>query len=244
MSWLAALDASTPTAIVAVGDGERLVTRAAASSARAEMLLPLLDEALRELGLAPAALDAIVCGVGPGSFTGVRIALATAKGLAWSLGRPLIPCSSLAALALGAAEAGAPVGTPVLAVLDAYRGEVYGGLYELCARAVGGIGVRPLAPDAVVPPGELAGIAARAAGGVWVVGAGAAKYPEAAAAAGRLVLEAPAAPSPRALAVVGADAFAADPAGALATAVPAYLRASEAERNLTEPLPPPAPPRG
>ena len=248
---IAALDASTPTAVVGVLDGDHLELRAAMSSARAEQLLPLLDEALRSRGLAPGALDAIVVGIGPGSFTGVRIAVATAKGLAWSLGKPLHAVSSMAALALGAVEGGIGPGAHVVALLDAYRREIYRGIYVLEAAslpspALGGLIARALAPDAVGPSTELADAVRAAigdAGTPVLVGGDVDVTAAEIARVGRVIEAAPRVPSARALLALGAAAHLSNPGGTLATAEPAYLRPAEAERALTEPLPPPAPPR-
>src|SRR4051812_6985793 len=115
MTWLLAIDTSTLTASAAVLDGGRIVVeRHAAATQTSEALLPLVDEVLREAGLAPTQLDALACGAGPGSFTGLRIGLATAKGLCFALGKPLLAVSSLAALAL---EAPFAPGELVLALL-------------------------------------------------------------------------------------------------------------------------------
>ncbi len=85
--------------------------------------------ALREAGLTMADVDAVLVGRGPGSFTGVRIGIATAKGLSCGLGKPLYGASTLDATAWTAWLAGV---RGILAVaLDAMRGEVYPGIYEL-----------------------------------------------------------------------------------------------------------------
>ena len=86
-------------------------------------LLPRIDAALAAQGVEKSEIACVVCGRGPGSFTGVRIALATAKGMASALGVPLVGVSSLDAVAWGAWHAG--VRGPVLVVADAMRKEVY-----------------------------------------------------------------------------------------------------------------------
>ena len=91
----------------------------------AELSLPWAEELLAEAGLARSQLDAIALGRGPGAFTGVRLAIAIAQGIALALDRPLIPVSTLQVLALRApAEA-----AHVLSSIDARMGEVYAACY-------------------------------------------------------------------------------------------------------------------
>jgi tRNA threonylcarbamoyladenosine biosynthesis protein TsaB len=109
-----AFDTATDVATSAlVRDGEVLGER----SSRAVTVLADADELLREAGRAPADLDLLVVGVGPGSFTGVRIGLAAARGLALALDLPVAGVSTLEALA-----AGAPGAVPVI---DARRREIF-----------------------------------------------------------------------------------------------------------------------
>ena len=94
-----------------------------------EELVLTSQAALQEAGLTMADVDAVLVGRGPGSFTGVRIGIATAKGLSCGLGKPLYGASTLDATAWTAWLAGV---RGILAVaLDAMRGEVYPGIYEL-----------------------------------------------------------------------------------------------------------------
>ncbi|WP_239471612.1 tRNA (adenosine(37)-N6)-threonylcarbamoyltransferase complex transferase subunit TsaD, partial [Olsenella profusa] len=92
-------------------------------------LVSTSQEALAEAGLAMADVDAVLTGRGPGSFTGVRIGVATAKGIACGLGRPLFGASALDAMAWAAWDAG--VRGQLAVAGDAMRGEVYPGIYRL-----------------------------------------------------------------------------------------------------------------
>ncbi len=120
----------------------------------ADRILALVEEVLQEAGIGLADLDAIACGIGPGGFTGVRIAVATAQGLAFGASLPVVPVTTLEALALPAlappddappAPAVAGGAAWVLACLDARMNEVYWGCYV----ADGPRGVRALRPPAV-----------------------------------------------------------------------------------------------
>jgi tRNA threonylcarbamoyl adenosine modification protein YeaZ len=100
--------------------GSRLVagTQEDMAKGQAERLMPLIAEVLEAGGAAPRDLDAIGVGIGPGNFTGVRISVAAARGLALALGIPAVGVSRLEALAFGLPR-------PLAVVEDARRGEVY-----------------------------------------------------------------------------------------------------------------------
>jgi tRNA threonylcarbamoyladenosine biosynthesis protein TsaB len=124
---LLALETATESCSVALLAGERLFARSELAPRRhAELLLPMCDEVLAEAGFSRRGLDAIAVGCGPGAFTGVRLAISAAQGMAFALGVPVLPVSSLAALALQAPDNDAPI----LAVVDARMGEVYAGWYR------------------------------------------------------------------------------------------------------------------
>lgn len=126
---LLALDTSTAAGSVAVGDGARLLTEVTLNvgPGHSSVLLPAIDQAMRWAGLTPADLRGVVVGSGPGSFTGLRVAAATAKGLSHALQIPIWAYSSL----LAAAAAVGAVKQPVCALFDARRREVYAACYRL-----------------------------------------------------------------------------------------------------------------
>jgi tRNA threonylcarbamoyladenosine biosynthesis protein TsaB len=162
------LDTSTPTARVAVvdGAGAALAHAEATAERHSQHVLALCDQVLRAAGLAPAGLDGIACGAGPGSFTGLRVGLAVAKGLALATGKPLLLVSSLQALALDLARR-VPKGQALTVVpcIDAGKGEVYAFPCAVEASGAVGAGGEPwrLAPAALVE--RLATLGAPVVGG-------------------------------------------------------------------------------
>lgn len=122
-----AIDTALDTVSVAILDdrGELLaVRRSDDRRSGAEQLLPLVEAARAEAGLAYADLASIGVTVGPGSFTGIRVGLAAARGLALAAGIRLVGVTTLAAVAQ-AAVATIPGVTAVMAAIDARRGELY-----------------------------------------------------------------------------------------------------------------------
>jgi tRNA threonylcarbamoyladenosine biosynthesis protein TsaB len=118
---LLAIDTALEACAVGVVDGERVVTRSQnVGRGHAEILMAQVEDAMREAGIGFADLDRIAVVVGPGSFTGLRIGIAAARGFALVTGKPAVGVTTFAA---HAAEA---KGRPVLATLAAGRGEIYG----------------------------------------------------------------------------------------------------------------------
>lgn len=179
------LDTATPSTAVALrlADGSTIDARddppAGAHPGHATRLLEMADELLSRAGIGWDAVDRIAVGLGPGTFTGLRVGVATARGLAQSLTAELVGVSSLQALALAALASQSAAPSAVLAVLDARRGEAFAAAY------LGGdpSAPRELTDPAALAPEELLGVIARAereAGGgprSWLaVGDGALRY--------------------------------------------------------------------
>ena len=143
--------ATTRTVCGLVRDGRELAAASAEGGHAAQRALVLVDEVLARAACEPADLTRVVCGCGPGSFTGLRIGIATARGLALGLGIPCEGASTLAALAAGAPGA--------IALVDARRGELF-------ALGDGGLPV-------VEQPGD---VAARVGPGTLCVGDGARRW--------------------------------------------------------------------
>jgi tRNA threonylcarbamoyladenosine biosynthesis protein TsaB len=131
-----ALEASTYTGSVAViRDGTVVAERETAMrGVHEERLMPAVADALAAAAVAPNAIDRVVCGEGPGSFTSLRIAGAIAKGLALSAGVPLHPVSSLLLIVAGSEPALSP--GRYVAVLDAMRGDVFASVYSVTDAAI------------------------------------------------------------------------------------------------------------
>ncbi|KFN43078.1 tRNA (adenosine(37)-N6)-threonylcarbamoyltransferase complex dimerization subunit type 1 TsaB [Arenimonas oryziterrae] len=132
---LLAIDTSTEACSVALWlDGEVQARYEIAPRRHTELVLPWADELLAAAGVAKSQLDGLVVARGPGAFTGVRLAVALVQGMALALDRPVVPVSTLAALALPVADdAGA---SEILAAIDARMGEVYLGRYRRDADAL------------------------------------------------------------------------------------------------------------
>jgi tRNA threonylcarbamoyladenosine biosynthesis protein TsaB len=119
-------------------DGEVLVAEQCISARQhAELLTPVIQRVCRRAGVELRALDAVAVDIGPGLFTGLRVGIATALGVAYATGAPLVGVPSLDLLAEGAAEWANEFAEPprIVAALDARRGEVFSAVY---APGVGG----------------------------------------------------------------------------------------------------------
>ena len=161
---LLALDTSTPLVTVALADAGAVLDSAIVDRPmqHGELLTPVVAAALARAGAVPQDLSAIVVGVGPGPYTGLRVGVVTARMLGLALGIDVRGVCSLDVLAAGAVDAG--VDRPFLATLDARRKELFWAAYAETGRRTRG--------PPVDRPGELPT-------GWLVVGAGPVLHPEA-----------------------------------------------------------------
>ena len=163
---LLAFDTATPFVSVALHDGEDVAVelRSDRPMKHGEQLAPLIEQALRQAGIARQGLTGIGVGVGPGPFTGLRVGLVTARTLAYVLEIPVYGVCSLDVLAVEAVETGAVTAADFFVATDARRKEVYVARYdERGVRLAGPVVDKP----AVLATEDL------------VVGEGGALYPDA-----------------------------------------------------------------
>jgi tRNA threonylcarbamoyladenosine biosynthesis protein TsaB len=170
-----ALSTSTPRGSAAlVRDGETLAAVAYVDLAgHAERIFAAVDAVLAEAGVGRGALDALACDVGPGSFTGVRVGVASAKGIAMGLDLPILGVVSLEAMAAAAFALGAAgPADGVAAAIDAKKSELFTAAYEASGAAFFAPCTRAVGPEAFVLPvgrrwvvvGEIAASVALPAG--------------------------------------------------------------------------------
>jgi tRNA threonylcarbamoyl adenosine modification protein YeaZ len=143
---------------VAVSLGEEVVAeeRIGTMHGQAEELLPLVDRAMREAGQMPGALDLVVATVGPGSFTGIRVGLAAARGIALATGARLIGVTSFDAVAVLAVRNDWPETRSLLVALESRREDFYVQFFDSHGYALG--------EPAAIMPFSLRGAVAEAIG--------------------------------------------------------------------------------
>jgi len=219
-----AIESATPRGSVAlVSGGTVLCERSLPSGLQpSESYLSAVDRLFPESGTGPERVGYVAVSAGPGSFTGLRVGMAAAKGFCFGWRKPIVSVPTLHALAVRFPREGATICT----VLNARRKEVYAGLY----RWEGGVCLRT-APDAALPPEDLPDILPE--GAILFCGDGILPYRQLFCdlLGARAFFPPPGEESPRASAVgllaerMIADGAAEDPR----SVVPAYLRPSEAE---------------
>ncbi len=147
--YVLGIETSTKTGSVAVVSEQSVVAQYSLNIevTHSERLMSTVDRVLRDTGLTIADMGGFAVAVGPGSFTGLRIGLATVKGLVLATGKPVAAVPTLRALA-----ANVPFGShPVCPLLDARKNEVYAALYQC-----GSKGPEQLMPETAAPISELA----------------------------------------------------------------------------------------
>ena len=183
MTRVLAVDAATEVCSVALlCDGDVRVRSIEAGRGHAQQLLAMVTELLAEAQISWSMLNGIAASIGPGAFTGVRISVSVAQGLAFGAGLPVVPVTTLEAMALQVLERDSD---RAIACLDARMGEVYWGCYAADAArgliAAGAPRVGP--PDSVVLPGPgcwPGGVPGGEAAGAGVrgIGRGFSAYPD------------------------------------------------------------------
>ena len=168
---LLALETATSTCGAAVLDDDTVVAEAHLHRPRvhAERLTPLVEDLLGHAGVATEALDAVAASMGPGSYTGLRIGVSTAKGWALAADAAFVGVPTLEAYAAQLRPVAAP-GDVVCALLDARRDEVYAGAYRRTTD-----GMDQHASTTALPVDDLPGWVGTVDGRLWLVGDGAPK---------------------------------------------------------------------
>jgi tRNA threonylcarbamoyladenosine biosynthesis protein TsaB len=156
MKLLAFETATEACSVALLVDGDVRERFEIAPRRHAELALPWAEGLLADAGITRSQLDAVAVGRGPGAFTGVRLAISLAQGIALALDRPMVPVSTLAVLAAGLPEPSDADDVRILAAIDARMGEVYLGAFQRGATGVIALGeervVRP--EHAELPQGE------------------------------------------------------------------------------------------
>jgi tRNA threonylcarbamoyladenosine biosynthesis protein TsaB len=232
-SAMVAIETATETVGVAVRTEAGVQAELTLTGRRrhVETLTPALEHLLAQLELAPSDLGVVGVDIGPGLFTGLRVGVAVAKGLAQSLGIGVVGATSLDILTAGAAAAG--LRGLVLACVDARRGEVFAAVHEVdVAGAVPSVRL----PTGLFAPADLVAALDEFAGEpLHAVGDGALRYAEVLRAVPGADPDAPglAFPPPSALLnLVRARLDAGEPPVGPASVVPLYMREADAKSNF------------
>jgi len=173
MSNILALDTSTENCSAALSiNGDVLVREFESPREHTKRILPMVDSLLAEAGIKLTDLDALAFGRGPGSFTGVRIGTGIAQGLAFGADLPMLPISTLAAMAQGAHRL--HNATHVLPAIDARMGEIYFAQYQLNDAGI----MMLVGNEMVITADELVANFNQSEGEFYTLGTGWATYAE------------------------------------------------------------------
>ena len=225
-----AFETSAKAAGVALHDGTKLLAECYQNTGltHSQTLMAMAEDLLQQCGLTAADVTHVAVAAGPGSFTGVRIGVAAAKGFAWGAQLPCCGVSTLEAMARGL---GVYEGV-VCAVMDARRSQVYNALF----RAEKGV-LTPLCPDRAIALAELKAELAAIDGPVYLVGDGSSlTYNTLASEIPNLVMPAEHRMHQRGagVALAALEKINAGEIGDAANLQPNYLRLSQAEREKLE----------
>ena len=224
---LLAIDTATEACSAAIYiDGEIVQRYRIAPREHSHIILPMIDELLAETGSSLSAMNAIAFGRGPRSFMGVRIAAGVTQGIAFAHDLPVVPVSTLAAIAQTAHTQ--TQADKVLAAIDARMNEVYWGVYELSDSGL----MQADGEELVIPPGHLS---AQHGTGWTAAGTGWSSYrDELEATVGKHAISAvieDCFPTASAIATLGVAEFDAGNQVTAAHAVPVYLRDNVAKKS-------------
>ena len=222
MTILSFESSAKAASVALVRDGELIAQYSQCCAlTHSRTLLPMAEDMLKNTELTFSDVDLLACAYGPGSFTGIRIGVATVKGLSWALEKPCVGVSTLEAMAWHGISAGGFI----CPVMDARRSQVYNALFEIRD----GRPVR-LTEDRAISMEELRKDVEKLSGSVFLVGDGTGITAEFFASAGLSFRIAPAnltMQSAWGVAMVAEG----KPAGDSASLLPVYLRLSQAERE-------------
>jgi tRNA threonylcarbamoyladenosine biosynthesis protein TsaB len=172
---LLAVDTATEACSAALFlDGEVIESFKRAPKEHTQLILPMIDALMSEAGLKPKELDGLAFGRGPGSFTGVRIATGVIQGIAFGLDLPVVPVSSLAAIAQDYFDREAQIQNGVLSTnlaftaMDARMGEIFWGVYQRDLQGFAALlGRESVTPAELVEFPQLTGVGVGSGWGVY-----------------------------------------------------------------------------
>jgi len=237
-----AVESATELAGVALAEEAGVIATATVSRGRrhAESIAPAVEFVCARAGTPVRDIDGICVDVGPGLFTGLRVGIGTAKALAFALGIPAVPVTSLEILARALAGAGAGAGTLLVPVVDAKRGEVFSAVFRVDDETE----VEQVAEEHLCSPEELAACVSKLGEPFVLAGDGALRYSEMLRALPGATMASTALSSPPVgvLATIGVARLGAGLGLEAAEIAPTYLREADARIHWEQRLPPREPP--